>query len=213
MQAFSNVHVSIYPLSPACDVNIVPSTSECFGCDTTSVSTPNLIISEFEMFSFSSKPLSNFEKIRDLEGHEHLLADKTHSPSAPQLTVPVARGPSWLTTIVAVICTAILSGLLGVLVGDDRGSNTDALCIRRTSQYCKHEHSTKYTNIAKHPTAPIVKDVGVKYSMVRFEGSLLKPNNFKLDAGPEVDAAWRSLGADCKLLSVCMYSSNADSFR
>jgi hypothetical protein len=68
------------------------------------------------------------------------------------------------------------------------------------------------SNIAKHLTAPIVKDVGVNYSMVRFEGSLLKPNNFKLDAGPEVDAAWRSLGADCKFLSVCIDSSNSDRF-
>jgi hypothetical protein len=45
--------------------------------------------------------------------------------------------------------------------------------------------------------APIVKDVGVTYSPVKFHGSLLKSNNFRLDAGPEVDAAWKSLGADC----------------
>jgi hypothetical protein len=38
--------------------------------------------------------------------------------------------------------------------------------------------------------------VGVKYSTILFEGSLLKPNEFKKDAGPDVDAAWRSLGAD-----------------
>ncbi|KAL5118838.1 hypothetical protein ACEQ8H_003160 [Pleosporales sp. CAS-2024a] len=44
--------------------------------------------------------------------------------------------------------------------------------------------------------APIIKDVGVNYSLVRFQGSLMKSNVFRLDAGPEVDAAWKSLGAD-----------------
>jgi hypothetical protein len=119
-------------------VNIVPSTSECSGCDTLSISTHRSIIGGSKMFSFTTKSQSDFEKIRDLEGHEHLLADDTHSKSAPQLTVPVARGPSWLTTIVAVICTATLSGLLGILVAHDRGSNADTFCIRRTSQYCKY---------------------------------------------------------------------------
>jgi hypothetical protein len=46
-------------------------------------------------------------------------------------------------------------------------------------------------------SAPIVKDVGVTYSLVRFQGSLLESNDFRLDAGPKVDAAWKSLGADC----------------
>lgn len=31
---------------------------------------------------------------------------------------------------------------------------------------------------------------------MKFQGSLLKSNDFRLDAGPEVDAAWKSLGAD-----------------
>jgi hypothetical protein len=50
--------------------------------------------------------------------------------------------------------------------------------------------------VANARPAPIVGDVGVEYSEVRFEGSLLKPNEFKKDAGPEADAAWKSLGAD-----------------
>jgi hypothetical protein len=28
----------------------------------------------------------------------------------------------------------------------------------------------------------------------------MKSNDFRLDAGPEVDAAWKSLGADCELV-------------
>lgn len=50
--------------------------------------------------------------------------------------------------------------------------------------------------LADTSKAPIMKDVGVSYNLVRFEGSLLKSNVFRQDAGPEVDAAWKSLGAD-----------------
>jgi|TARA_R110002003_G_scaffold70_28_gene6567 hypothetical protein len=28
----------------------------------------------------------------------------------------------------------------------------------------------------------------------------MKSNDFRLDAGPEVDAAWKSLGADCEFV-------------
>ena len=45
--------------------------------------------------------------------------------------------------------------------------------------------------------APVVKDVPVKYDVVRFNGSLLKENAFRQSAGPEVDAAWESLGVNC----------------
>jgi hypothetical protein len=91
------------------------------------------------MFSFGSKQQCDFEKIQDLEGHEHLLADDKNSASAPRLAISVARGPSWFATVVAVICAAILSGLLGALVAHNKLSNADAFCVRHTSQYCKYE--------------------------------------------------------------------------
>jgi len=47
--------------------------------------------------------------------------------------------------------------------------------------------------------APIIKDVGVTYNQIQFNGSLLVSNAYRLDAGPEVDAAWKELGVDCKL--------------
>lgn len=39
-------------------------------------------------------------------------------------------------------------------------------------------------------------DVEIKYEEVRFNGSLLKANVYRKDAGPEVDAAWEALGVD-----------------
>ena len=46
--------------------------------------------------------------------------------------------------------------------------------------------------------APVVEEVDIKYDVVRFNGSLLKENIFRQSAGPEVDAAWGSLGVNCK---------------
>ncbi len=46
--------------------------------------------------------------------------------------------------------------------------------------------------------APLTKDIGLNYETVVFNGSLLKENVFRQDAGTEVDAAWVSLGVDCE---------------
>ena len=51
--------------------------------------------------------------------------------------------------------------------------------------------------------APILKDVDISYTVIRFNGSLLKENVFRQGAGPEVDAAWASLGVDCKIVVGC----------
>lgn len=47
--------------------------------------------------------------------------------------------------------------------------------------------------------APVVNEVGVKYNLEFFNGSLLKENIFRQDASPEVDTAWDSLGVNCPL--------------
>lgn len=45
--------------------------------------------------------------------------------------------------------------------------------------------------------ATVMKEVGIQYSLLEFNGSLLKENIFRQDAGPDVDAAWESLGVNC----------------
>jgi hypothetical protein len=52
--------------------------------------------------------------------------------------------------------------------------------------------------VANFWKAPIQKEVDNSYHMVRFNGSFLKENTFRQPAGPEVDAAWESLGINCK---------------
>jgi hypothetical protein len=44
-------------------------------------------------------------------------------------------------------------------------------------------------------TSPLLNKVS--YHEQRFNGSFLKENAFRQDAGPETDAAWASIGAEC----------------
>jgi hypothetical protein len=53
--------------------------------------------------------------------------------------------------------------------------------------------------IPNQMVAPILKEVDTALHAVQFNGSFLKANAFRLDAGPEVDAAWESLGVGCEL--------------
>jgi len=61
----------------------------------------------------------------------------------------------------------------------------DATCIRHVSQF-----------------SPVVQEVDIKYDVMRFNGSFMRENIFRQDAGPEVDAAWESLGVDYRAAAV-----------
>lgn len=75
----------------------------------------------------------------------------------------------------------------------------DTRCIKHTSKYCKSKSSRCPQPALADPTsAPFDNEVGVKYSEVQFNGSFLHTTAFRRDAGSEVDAAWESLGVNCK---------------
>ncbi|KAF2397623.1 hypothetical protein EJ06DRAFT_584040 [Trichodelitschia bisporula] len=62
--------------------------------------------------------------------------------------------------------------------------NRDVLCMSFTSRY-----------------SPLL-DADISYSTVKFNGSFTKLNDFRLDAGPKVDAAWESLGVDYRAVAI-----------
>jgi hypothetical protein len=53
----------------------------------------------------------------------------------------------------------------------------------------------------------------MKFQQVRFNGSFLKLNAFRQDAGPEVDAAWKSLGADFSAVRIPASEAAASNIR
>lgn len=62
-----------------------------------------------------------------------------------------------------------------------------------------------FISYANMKIAPILNDIDTSYQPVMFNGSFMKENAFRLKAGPEVDAAWGSLGVHCKYH--CIYAS------
>lgn len=148
------------------------------------------------MFGSLLEKRSGFERVSGSDDQDELLNASERSSLESQSRTQTARGLSWVAAGIAIVCTAILSAVLGALAVQYGRLDADAFSIRHTSQYCKSQGFLRIVSTLTSVTAPIVGDVGVKYHQVRFEGSLMKPNNFKLDAGPEVDAAWKSLGAD-----------------
>lgn len=64
-------------------------------------------------------------------------------------------------------------------------------------------------------SAPVVKEAGVTYSPVRFNGTFMREDVYRQPGSPEVDAAWEALGVDCKkspARSVRLLTDNHSSF-
>lgn len=82
-------------------------------------------------------------------------------------------------------CLAFFAAIIGFLIGlRIQSSKLDRICFKHTSK-----------------TSPIQNVIEVSWHEVEFNGSLLKENVYRQDAGPEVDSAWEKLGVNCELLS------------
>src|SRR5688500_529090 len=89
------------------------------------------------MFNFRTEKRTDFEHVAQPEDCEHLLQDSERSSTDSAPLKRVAKGPSWTTTTIAVIATAIISTLFGALVAQYDRLNADAFSIRHTQRYCK----------------------------------------------------------------------------
>jgi hypothetical protein len=88
------------------------------------------------MFGLHSEKQSNFERVRGSDDHEHLLADGERSSLDLLSSIPATQGPSWLTTVVIVFCTAVLSAVFGAFVTQHERLDADSFSIRHSSRYC-----------------------------------------------------------------------------
>lgn len=129
------------------------------------------------------------------EDSEGLLSNSETSSLDGHPTRFQARRQSWIATSIMIICTAIVSALFGAWAGRN-GLDADTFSMRHISEY-----------------SPIVKEADMKFQQVRFNGSFLKLNAFRQDAGPEVDAAWKSLGADFSAVRIPASEAAASNIR
>jgi hypothetical protein len=88
--------------------------------------------------------------------------------------------------------------VVGVWIGSGHFADVDKLCTEHISQYCA-SRLMKYANaLANSNAAPVLEGVDISYNAIRFEGSLMDENGFRQSGSPEVDAAWESLGIECR---------------
>ncbi|KIW03546.1 uncharacterized protein PV09_05307 [Verruconis gallopava] len=92
----------------------------------------------------------------------------------------------WSPTKIAVLVVShVTLAVVGLLLGIRWSKDPIALATQVTARY-----------------SPFIRDVGLKFEVVEFNGSFFHETVFRQDAGPEVDAAWRSLGVDYRALRV-----------
>ena len=105
----------------------------------------------------------------------------------------------WVLVILAPVVSFGLFGL-GVWVGVRWLANPNDVCPHHVQHYCKLAWSIESAFQLKLCTAPVLKEVDTSLHTVVFNGSFMHENVFRQDAGPEVDAAWNSLGVGCERL-------------
>ncbi|KAH7112814.1 hypothetical protein B0J11DRAFT_541974 [Dendryphion nanum] len=132
-----------------------------------------------KFFGLKSEKDVGFERVPNSEDCEGLLPDSERSSLDSRTVRTIAQGPSWPITVAIAVTTTVISLLIGIWLGQTYVLDADNFTINHSSQW-----------------SSVVGDVGIKYSKQRFNGSLMKSNVFRQDFGPEVDAAWKSLGAD-----------------
>jgi len=90
-----------------------------------------------------------------------------------------------ISKVVLLIISYGFVASFGAWLGQNWRPDPAAFCARLTSRY-----------------SPIIKKPGLQYNTVQYNGSFFKLTAFRQDAGPEVDAAWQSLGVDYRALRV-----------
>ncbi|KFY81332.1 hypothetical protein V500_11540 [Pseudogymnoascus sp. VKM F-4518 (FW-2643)] len=134
------------------------------------------------MFDHTPKHEASFNRIPQNDDCETLLSQA----NADDYTKKPKR-PLWHYAISSLfLLYSILICLAGMWIGTHRLFDADSFCARHVSHY-----------------SPVVKEgVGLHYNLQHFNGSFMKLNAFRQPAGPEVDAAWDSLGTDYRAFVV-----------
>jgi len=110
---------------------------------------------------------------------ESLLSNSNMSSQTDSL---VQRRPS-MRLFAGLVTTHLLVALISVWLTWIWRLDPDSLCARLTSKY-----------------SPILKDVGISYKDVQYNGSFFHETIYRRDPSPEVDAAWTALGVDYRPL-------------
>jgi hypothetical protein len=87
-------------------------------------------------------------------------------------------------------------------MGRKWNSTSPSSWLKQISNYCKKTLSHSTILLSLTVSAPVPEDIPLSYSSIQFNGSLLKENIFRQPESPEVEAAWDSLGVNCRALII-----------
>ena len=128
----------------------------------------------------TNQPKIRYISVTDLE-HEA----EPEFPSVRQST-KLRGGNFSLLLVISHTSLFFLAYFAGIFSGQKSlFTNADSFCSRHISQ-----------------DSAVLHNVKIEYALVHFNGSLFKENAFRGPAGPEVDAAWESLGVNYRSLRV-----------
>ncbi|TVY92514.1 hypothetical protein LAWI1_G003671 [Lachnellula willkommii] len=120
------------------------------------------------------------------EDYDQLLSKESQDPNS-SFRPRSARGRNQiLVQVFLTLLLSIFTFALGSYLGRYKFSNPNGRDFL--------EHVQKYS--------PILKDVDTSMQYVTFNGSFMKENAFRQDAGPEVDSAWESMGVNYRSLAI-----------
>jgi hypothetical protein len=133
----------------------------------------------------------------EAESHEQLLEKDSSYPDYIHSRKSRLRSWTHIFLISFVSIIVILSSFVaGAWYGSHQLGPTGQDYLQHVQHYCKQVlHDSE--NILSSNKAPILKEVDTSLHSVLFNGSFMKENDFRKGAGPEVDAAWASLGVHC----------------
>jgi hypothetical protein len=90
-----------------------------------------------KMFGAQSERHSGSDSSLGYDDQERLLVEDERSSIESHSPKIASRGPSWIVACAAIVCTAVLSALLGAWAAQHSRLDADDFSIRHTSQYCK----------------------------------------------------------------------------
>jgi len=137
-----------------------------------------LTITKFWRRSYADIPQDS----KTAEDAESLLPEDNLFPKRQGLA---SRQGTSLPRILLLILSHALLAAFAAFVGSTWRLDPAAFCSRVTTAF-----------------SPFINDVGLKYHTVEYNGSFFDETVFRYDAGPEVDAAWASLGVDYRAVAV-----------
>jgi len=156
------------------------------------------------MFKFS-RPKPNPSDEKERGDYEALLAESEDA------TPPIQKRHWSTTRIVFLVLSHLVIGVVGLFVGRILLFSADDFCAHHVNHYCKSlSKPTVNRRILGQLTcssAPVVRDVAIKWSMQNFNGSFKQKTIYREDPSPEVDAAWDAIGVNC------MTSSSSNTYR